>query len=222
MKRLPFLLLLSLVFLHCAPEHSGNTTSAASGQAMTDTLGAPAGETQASAARPVKAETETDSRKAEEKPEVGSRAANQPPQSGQVLTLNAKGGEAKAGGKVCVDVQVRDFNNLLSMQYTMAWDANLLAFTDIRNFGLPGLNGQNFGAHRTAEGLLTFVWIDGTLRGVTIPDNSTIFSVCFDVKGQAGQAATFRFTDKPTAFESVDVNEELVRINPVEGKVAIR
>ena len=230
MKRLFILLLFPCFLFNFANEGgAGDKVAASEPAAASATVeGAQsqaAAEKQEGAPQAVKSETKEASNaisKKEEKPIVGARPSNQPPQSGQVLTLQAQDMTAKSGSKACMDVKVMDFDNLLSMQYTMAWDAKLLTFTDIRNFGLPGLNGQNFGTNRTAQGLLTTVWIDGSLRGVTLPDNSTIFSVCFDVKGPAGQSAFFRFTDKPTAFESVDVNEELVEIKTLEGKVVIQ
>ncbi len=221
MKNLLLYFLLPLLLSQCAAEPSGGASSAGP-SSEAEAAGSAGNEAVAQAVQAEAEQSGPASRAGEEKPRLGSLPSSQPPQSGQVLTLQARSVEARAGGKTCVDVQVRDFNNLLSMQYTMAWDAGLLAFTDMRNFGLPGLNAQNFGAHRTAEGLLTFVWIDGSLRGVTIPDGSTIFSVCFDVKGQPGQSASFSFTDKPTAFESVNVNEELVQIKTLEGRVDIR
>jgi hypothetical protein len=156
-----------------------------------------------------------------EEPPIGVRPPSPPPQSGQVLVLKAQGGKAPAGSQACVEVKVQGFVNLLSMQYTMAWDAEVLTYQGVGKPGLPGLSNQNFGAHRTAEGLLTFVWIDGSLRGVTLPDDSTIFSVCFDVVGKAGAASPFRFIEQPTPFESVNLAEQLVEIKTVEGAVKV-
>jgi hypothetical protein len=161
------------------------------------------------------------SRSAPEESPIGVRPPSQPPQSGQILVLKAQGGKAQPGSQACVDVKVQGFVNLLSMQYTMSWDAQVLTYKGVGKPGLPGLGNQNFGAHRTAEGLLTFVWIDGSLRGVTLPDESTIFSVCFEVVGKAGAASPFRFIEQPTPFESVNVAEQLVEIKTVEGVVKV-
>lgn len=220
MKEFLFLFLSAAMLLACANEGKSPVSDQAEGVPAE----APADADAVLAAAPGAASAANEAGKSPQEKEegaIGTRPANQPPQSGQTLVLQAQHTTAKAGGKACIDVKVQGFNNLLSMQYTMSWDAKVLAYQGVDKPGLPMLSNQNFGAHRTAEGLLTFVWIDGSLNGVTLPDNSTIFSVCYEVKGKSGQSSVFRFIESPTPFESVNLAEELVAIKPLEGKLTV-
>jgi hypothetical protein len=156
-----------------------------------------------------------------EEVQIGTRAAYQPPKSDDVLILSATSTTIKAGETGCIDVKAQRFNKLLSMQYTMAWDAKVLKFNSVKNFGLPYMNQQNFAGNRLLEGLLPFVWIDNQLKGTTLPDNSTIFTICFDGIGQAGQSSAFSFVEKPTPFEVVNLQEEVQGLEVSAGKITL-
>jgi len=156
-----------------------------------------------------------------EKVEVGTREANQPAVSDDVLLIEAGSTAIKAGEMGCVDIKVRQFSNLLSMQYTIAWDAKVLKFNTVKNFGLPYINQQNFGGNRLLEGRLPFVWIDNQLQGTTIPDESTVFTLCFDALGKAGEESAIRFIEQPTPFEVVNIREEVQQLKATAGKVTI-
>ncbi|MEZ4935192.1 MAG: hypothetical protein R2788_24040 [Saprospiraceae bacterium] len=53
--------------------------------------------------------------------------------------------KASKGSETCVSVKVSQFNDIVSMQYTMKWDPAILTFKEVKNFGLPGLEEANFG-----------------------------------------------------------------------------
>ncbi|MCB9035414.1 MAG: hypothetical protein H6557_02225 [Lewinellaceae bacterium] len=154
-------------------------------------------------------------------PVVGSRAAYVPPQSQDVLSITARNARVRPGADVCVAFQVKGFTNLLAMQYTMAWDPKVLEFRGVDEPGLPYLDQADFGFNRVKEGLLPFVWINDALQATTIPDESIIYKVCFNAIGASGQSTAIRFTEQPTPFEVVNVNEEIQQLRPVEGKVVV-
>ncbi|MCG8326171.1 MAG: cohesin domain-containing protein [Chitinophagales bacterium] len=156
-----------------------------------------------------------------EKPEVGNREAYVPPTSEDVLILEAGSLKLKKGSTACLDIKAKQFRNLLSMQYTMSWDPKVAKFNKVSNFGLPYIGQQNFGGTRLTEGLLSFVWIDNQLKGTTLPDNSTIFTVCFDGVGEAGTNTQFKFVEKPTPFEVVNLQEEIQQLEPKAGTISI-
>lgn len=157
----------------------------------------------------------------QEEIEIGTREANQPAVSEDVLLIEATSTAIKAGEMGCIDIKVRQFINLLSMQYTIAWEPEVLKFNTVKNFGLPYINQQNFGGNRLLEGRLPFVWIDNQLRGTTLPDESTIFTLCFDALGKAGQESEIRFIEQPTPFEVVNIREEVQQLEATPGKVKI-
>jgi len=138
------------------------------------------------------------------------------------LTLLAAHQPAAAGEEVCVDVSVADFRNLLSMQYSLVWDPEVLSFENVQGFKLPNLGMNNFGANRTEEGILTFVWIDNTLQGVNLSDGTVIYQICFKVKGKTGSGSEIKFSPEPTPFEVVNIKEEVLGINGVSGSVVVQ
>ncbi len=170
-------------------------------------------EKQAAAAQPAKQEAAA---------QAESSGFYSPPHSSDVLFLKLGQQEAQAGSTVCVPVMAKGFRSLLSMQYTIAWDPSILAFKQVKGFGLPHLSAQNFGATRTAEGVLTVVWIDNALKGVTVSDGSPLYSVCFEAKGGSGQRSPVQIVDTPTAIEVVNLGEEIVGLDSEAGAVTVK
>ena len=148
-------------------------------------------------------------------------AANQT-NNEQALTIYAPEITAKSGEKVCMDVQVSGFEKLLSMQYTITWDKNVLQFTELKNFKLPYLDSNDFGTNHTPDGMLTCAWIDESLKGATVADNSAIYQVCFDVKGKAGSSSYFKITDRPTSIEVVNLKEKVIPLKKKMGKITVQ
>jgi len=179
-------------------------------------------QTQEEAPKPIEAPKRKPSRaEKEEKPEVGKRQAYQPPKAGAALNLFFPDKKAKAGGEVCLPLRAQGFEKLLSNQYTIKWDPKVLEYKELKDFILPGLGMQNFGTNRVAKGIMPFVWIDNSLRGVSLPDDGTLYTICFKAVGKAGQSSTVALVDQPTAFEVVNVQEKLVDLNPGAGTVTV-
>ena len=153
---------------------------------------------------------------------TGVRPAYVPPQADQnPLTLGVANERVKSGESICLNVQVADFDQLLSMQYSVRWDPTMLQFERTAGYQLKGLGPEDFGAHRAAEGILTSVWIDDDLKGVTLNDGATAYQICFKAVGPAGKSTEVGFSDGPTPFEVVNLKEEVVGIKGVAGKVTI-
>lgn len=123
---------------------------------------------------------------------------------------------------VCVPVSVADFQNLLSMQYTIQWDNRFLEFSGVQDFGLPWLSESNFGTQLAGEGKLTVVWIDNALQGVTRTDGQPIYNLCFKIKGGRGQSAYIGLTQQPTPYEVVNKQEKVLPLNAVSGAIQVK
>ena len=138
------------------------------------------------------------------------------------VTIQASSKSAKKGGQVCVDVSTRDFNDIVSMQYTMQWDKKVLKYKGVQAFGLPGMSKSNFGDRLVEKGKLTFSWYDFNVRGVTVPSGSILYQVCYDVIGEAGSKAFVSFSGTPTVVEITDVRSNFLEMNGVAGKVTVK
>lgn len=145
------------------------------------------------------------------------------PNSGPGLDLLLPSRSAAKRSEVCISVSARNFNGIVSMQYTLQWDAQLLKFRRLQGFDLPGLNANNFGTHRSEkEGLLTHSWFDSNVRGINRPDGATLYEVCFEVIGDAGQKASIRFSDIPTVREISNSAGALIPLNGTDGVITVK
>lgn len=129
--------------------------------------------------------------------------------------------KAKKGDQLCLPVKVYNFQDMLSMQYTIKFDPEKLQFVGVVNQQLPYLTTNNFGLHSTQKGLITVVWIDNSLKGVNKEEGADVFTLCFRVKAEVGEELEVKFTDQPTPFESVNLAEQVVGINTKGGKIKV-
>lgn len=129
--------------------------------------------------------------------------------------------KASKGDQICVPVNLYNFQNMLSMQYTIQFDPTKLHFVGVIDQQMPYMNTSNFGLHNAQKGEITVVWIDNSLQGVTKADGASAFTLCFRVTANPGEKAEIKFTDKPTPFESVNVNEQIIPINTKKGTIRV-
>lgn len=104
---------------------------------------------------------------------------NANPLPATAIALSAVDTAAAINAPVCVDVKVKNFTNMTSVDLPISYDANLLSFQSVslgtNPLGLAtgALPNANF---TQSSGLIKFIW--GSTTGATVPDNGTIFSVC--------------------------------------------
>ena len=137
------------------------------------------------------------------------------------LTLTATDVVAAKGETVCVEVKTKDFEQILSMQYSMNWNPNSLKFKEVRSYGLNGMSIQSFGAHLVQKGILTFSWYDPALHGFSKPDGTKLYEVCFEVVGEPGSKSRFEFSGKPTSVEIANSSSVFLDLRTTGGDVKI-
>ncbi len=138
------------------------------------------------------------------------------------LNLAATRVDAKNGGEACVAVTAREFQEIVSMQYTMKWDPAVLRFKEVKGFGLPGMAANNFGSQLAGKGLLTYSWFDINVKGITQPDGFKLYEVCFDVIGKPGSSSFVQFVNEPTVIELTNSASNFLNLKSEEGQVKVR
>ena len=104
----------------------------------------------------------------------------------------------------------------------MNFDPSVLEFVSVENLNLQDLVPGNFGVAGAANGDLTVSWFDNTnTTGVTIPDQTVIFQLCFEIIGGAGTTTSLTFSDNPTIIEVVNGNGANVGLMSNNGTVTI-
>lgn len=99
---------------------------------------------------------------------------------------------AKQGHRVCVPIAVNDFDSMQLLQYAMHWDNSKLTYDCIRGATSPIVPTINPPA--AAPGTLLLQWEDPNLLsgiGVSKPDGTRIFEVCFNTIGAPGSESPF-------------------------------
>jgi gliding motility-associated-like protein len=123
--------------------------------------------------------------------------------------------------RICLNVSVAGFRNIVGLQYSIRWNPAVLRFSGLEGFN-PSLNElgmSNFGTTATNMGRLSMSWNDS--RGVNLNDGTVIYQICFDAIGTSGQNSTVEFTGQPLGIEIINASEELVPFKQTAGRVNI-
>ena len=130
------------------------------------------------------------------------------PCTGVVSTSNCnttfliESASADISSNVCLNVNVTDFTNITSFQYSINWDSSVLDFTDVTNINLIGLSETSFSTGNVENGSLTISWPAPDISsGETVPTGTVIFQVCFDVLESQETNTVVSFSGSPTAQE---------------------
>ena len=136
------------------------------------------------------------------------------------VVFNVSSAFADVGDQVCVDVSVDNFTDILATQFSINYDTNILEFESVGNFGLPSLNEDVMGLPGVIDpGNITVSWIDPTLNGVSIPDGTVLFEICFNALAEG--TAAVAVTGNPIPIEVVDSNSEIVETSQNDGGVIV-
>ena len=128
---------------------------------------------------------------------------------------------AEQGDMICLDVTVENFTDLVTVQYSMLWNPEELAFTGIQNFNLVDLNASAFGTSGTDDGNLTLSWFHNATTGVTLSDDTAIYQVCFEVLSGTDVAPLISFVGSPTAIEIIDNQNNQIPFFSNPGQVTV-
>ena len=128
----------------------------------------------------------------------------------------------RKGDLIFVDVNVTDFDKIVSMQYSMNWDSNVLQFEKVQNFKMKDLSGENFGLKEVKEGNLLLAWYDQSVQGVNLPNGTNIYQVVFRVVGDSAEKSRIKFSNKPIVIEVMKADGTPVYFNKSNGSVTLK
>ena len=154
-----------------------------------------------------------------EEQEQQTTTANEPSQSQAVestanqndgiLSLYIENTEANAEDELCIPVKGKNFNRIVSTQYTLRWDPNVLKFNRLTDFKLKALSAQNFNTTKADKGLLIKSWFDPAIQGVSLADGEDVYSICFEIIGSSSSQSYIYFSGDPTIIEMSDPSGEI-------------
>jgi hypothetical protein len=116
------------------------------------------------------------------------------------------------GKPFCRKVQVMFLDTtLISLQFSVAWNAGLIRFDSVTNLQIPDLSlGRDFNLLQVAQGKLSVAWVDLMLRGVDFTPGAVFFELCFTALDTVGTTA-IQFTQSPTDIEFYRVDGKTLR-----------
>jgi len=133
-----------------------------------------------------------------------------PTSNSKIVIISGKDVTVKSGTDFCIDVQVTNFVDVISMQYSTNWDTEAVQEKGVQNFVLRDLTKQNFGRGKNEKNALRLAWWTQDLKGVTLFEGATIYQHCFKAIGKSGTTTEIDFSDKPIVGEVA--NSKMQRI----------
>lgn len=128
------------------------------------------------------------------------------------------------GDLVCVDFTVNNFVSLEELSFSVNWDENIVQFFDLENpFTLTNFTEGSFDDSNAGAGILTVDWTSLNSNGVSLPNGTAIFSLCFIIIGEAGQCSPISITSSPSAIEVIPANSggQNVGMVNVDGEICV-
>lgn len=126
------------------------------------------------------------------------------PSASKKVIISGKDMTVKSGEEFCVGVQVTNFLDVISMQYSTNFDSKVLEYIEVKNSSLKDLStkpGVNFARAPKEDNTLRLTWFVQDLQGISLYDGSTIYQVCFKAIGDSGTETEIDFAEKPMAGE---------------------
>lgn len=124
----------------------------------------------------------------------------------------------------CMPLTVENFD-IVSGQFSINWDPNVLQYTGISALNpiLDSIVFSTLNTSNTAGGELGLVIYDTDPVGnvLSVPDNESIFEVCFNVIGALGECSGLIISNSPTGVGFEDGMGQTVALTSDTGSVCI-
>ena len=121
---------------------------------------------------------------------------------------------AEKGTQIEVPIKVKNFTSIEAMQFTFEWDDSILKFIKISDITFPDLLVESFGPLEITS-FLNLVWLAPTNEPqYSVDDGSTVFTILFEVIGEAEAKSDMMFPGTPVAnlvildYEEIDLDNK--------------
>jgi gliding motility-associated-like protein len=101
-------------------------------------------------------------------------------------------------GYGCVPIMVENFDSILAFQFSINWNPADLEFVEISDINLPNMDEDSFGENLISEGKISVAWDMLSSSGLTRPNGTVIFSICFNATGMPEDIFPVNFAEMPT------------------------
>jgi len=116
--------------------------------------------------------------------------------------------------EVRVPIKVKNFRNIMGIQYTLNFNSDVFELKAIENNKLAADYNLDF----ASEGKLPILWVDPASEARTVADSSVLFELVFNKKGNLTNE-TISLSSDITAINAFDGNYNTVGIKKVSGTI---
>ena len=133
------------------------------------------------------------------------------------FALSLSNDTTKIGQEVCIPLIITDFDGIRGMAFDIAFDPNLLSFSEVKNSAISNLAGsvKGPGEDGTPDGSISFNWISTSPNGISLPDGSVLIELCFTAQSAGVSNLSFR---NPFI---IDANNNLVNFNSTASLIVV-
>ncbi len=116
--------------------------------------------------------------------------------------------------EVRIPIKVKNFKNIMGMQYTLNFNSDVLVLKAVENNHLH----VDYNTDYTTEGKLPFLWVDASSEARTLPDSTVLFELVFDKKGYLSNEV-INLSSDVTAISAFDANYNTIGIVKLNGAI---
>ena len=118
---------------------------------------------------------------------------------------------------VCIEIKATNFEDITHLSGDLSWNAAQLEFASVQSIHPEsGLSLPDFNTTQTDNGLLRLDWTAGSGESTSLPNETTLYEVCFDAIGTPGSTP---ITWSNLAAQNTDALNLVVQ--SIAGKVVI-
>ena len=126
-----------------------------------------------------------------------------------------------SGDTACVSLTTKNFTNVASFQFYITYNPAIIRYVGIKNIN-PALTGFNTASNvNFSQDTLNISWPN--LVGVNIPDNASLFQICFKTIGPIGSVSPIKFFDPEVDLRTSvsDPSDTQFGLDTIRGSVKI-
>ncbi|MEZ4961834.1 MAG: gliding motility-associated C-terminal domain-containing protein [Saprospiraceae bacterium] len=139
------------------------------------------------------------------------------------VTQSVQGISGAPGDNICINITNEGgWVDIVSMQYALTWDPAVLQVTNVQNL-TPLLPNFNAGSLNIINDSLYFSWFEPAGNGISLPNGTVVYQICFDVVGTDGDCTPVEFVDidEFSTIEVVNENLAILGFNGVSGDLCV-
>ena len=129
---------------------------------------------------------------------------------------------AERNKDICLDLKVRKFRRVTEFKLPISWDNSIVKFKEIKLPENPKLDNIDFYYQSDSKEVIALWKVEDDQR-VTLPDSTTLFSLCFNTIGEYESSTDIEFKSLAGIVEpSAKVQNHKVNPDFINGKITIQ